>query len=289
MSVYRRDFSTYELGDDVYQLAGDLIPEIAEVAQYPLSSEPNEQEIRGFIGALGPEKELQRNIEGVEQRLGSAATETVANWIDRSGIMNPLARTFAKNEQLEGDIQNLVIPGGVARWMLRRASVAETIDPFKVQRVFLLGSNRIMSLKEHQIVKTTVDKGEEITEFNFAEEIIRPRLEAAGFKRFRQLIQESDKADDVLGKLFSVYFHVLGADVTLVSNAPNAIQAAGQFRHVARQFNPGFDENGNQLSVVSDWFPLARNGEGAATHQNPFTALGQLAQNALFLHLNSDK
>lgn len=294
MSVAERDFSTYELGDDVYQLAGGLLREIAEVAHYTLSTEPNETELRGFIGVLGPEKELQRNIQGLQERLGSAAVHTVADWIEISGIMQPLDRTFKSNLKIAGKIDTLVVPGGVARWMLRRASILESIDPKIVAGdVFLLGSARKMRPTEHQIVENYQEVNDDIDEGGFARKIIQPRIQNAGFSEKSVFVYspcpETENGDQLLRSFFESHRSVLREYVTVVSNAPNAIQSIGQFRQIAREFDTKFDDGTNQLSVISDGFPIARNGEGPETYQNPFTALGQLARNALFLYLNRDK
>ena len=74
--------------------------------------------------------------------------------------------------------------------------------------------------------------------------------------------------------------------VLAISNAPAAIQTAGQFRIAARVIDAGFDKAGDQLFVLADGIDVARGGEGPATHQNPFTALGQVARSALFLYRN---
>jgi hypothetical protein len=77
---------------------------------------------------------------------------------------------------------------------------------------------------------------------------------------------------------------LLEESVLAVGNAPAAIQVAGQFREAARDLDPEFDKNGLQLFMAGDSIPVARSGEGPKTHQNPLSALGQIARNALILH-----
>ena len=131
-SVAERNFSSYELGDNVYGLANGLLIDIAEKAEYELGNAPTEARLKGLIEVLGPEKELQKNIELVKSNLGNAANETIANWVDRSGILAPLDRNFVINVQGPEEVDSVVMTGGVARWMLRREAVVRSLDPEKV-------------------------------------------------------------------------------------------------------------------------------------------------------------
>ena len=292
-SVAERNFATFELGDNVCELAGGLLPEIADKASFELGAIPTEAELRRLIGVLGPAKELQQNIELVRANLGDQADETMADWVERSGILSPLDRRFVRDEAPSEITDSLVMSGGVARWMLRREAVIKSLDHGKIRNIYLPIGNREMKPPEHQMVATWVLRhGHNPSEFEFARDYVVPSLEIAGIrpKSINLLEVESSDGDEILDTLFTEYPRILDRTVKVVSNAPNGLQASGQLRLAARRLNPVFDglDNG-QLSVTTDAFPLARKGEKPATHQNPVTALGQLARNALFLHLNASK
>ena len=291
-SVAERNFSSYELGDNVYGLAHGLLIDIAEKAEYELGNAPTEARLKGLIEVLGPEKELQKNIELVKSNLGNAANETIANWVDRSGILAPLDRNFVINVQGPEEVDSVVMTGGVARWMLRREAVVRSLDPEKVGMFYLPLGTREMKPTEHQMVTNWVKTNDRNpTEYEFGRDYIMSSLRGAGIPWLKMIAIEvdSENGDEVLGALFVEFPQVLDGTVKVVSNAPNGIQAAGQLRIIAQDHDPGFDKYTDQLSVITDAIPLARKGEKPATHQNPVTALGQLARNALYLHLNSTK
>ena len=56
------DFETYDLLDlarnpnELYSLAGGLLPEMAETLRFDLSNSPNIANLREFIGYISPEK-----------------------------------------------------------------------------------------------------------------------------------------------------------------------------------------------------------------------------------------
>ena len=149
--------------------------------------------------------------------------------------------------------------------------------------------NREMKPAEHQMVKTYEKRhGKFPTETDFAETYLRGLLEVAGFggDKVQVVPVKDNNGDRILDALFDRRPELLSGSITVVTNAPNAIQAAGQLRAVARRTDEQFDSDGDQLFMVSDSIQLARRGEAPKTHQNPETALVQLMRNALFLQRN---
>lgn len=284
MSVETRDFSDYQLGDDVYSLGGGVIPEIAAAANYELTSGQAAQDVLpGLIGAVGPDKELQKNIGRVKQFLGDDAVQTAADWVERSGVLKPVERSFVQPGQLPDEIDSLLINGGVARWMLRRAAIAEQYSPERIGRIILPLGIRQMGKVEHQLVTTLETKnGVKPTEQQFASEYLVGRLSLAGFK-VELIPVESTDGDSILQELFTQYKSLTEGTMLVAGNAPSVIQSAGQVRLAARSAASSFDSNGDQLFMAGDTIQVARNGEKPATHQDPYTALGQIARNALFL------
>ncbi len=287
MNERNRNFNTYELGDNVYQLANGLLQEITEVAGYDISTDPTESELRGLVAKLGPDKELQQNISTVETVLGKNSDEIITGWIERSGMMLPLDRRFSLNQPSPEFVDSAVFSGGVANWMLRRGEVLKRLDPEKVGEVVLSMGNRKMGLGEHQLVTTWAKShdGQRPTEAEFAREYIVGSLALSGFQT-EIFAVDSGNGDEVLDVLFSERPALVDKAIAVIGNAPNAIQAAGQLRLAGRRAHSKFDDEGEQVSMLSDSFPIANHGELPAFAQNPKTALGQLARNALILFNN---
>lgn len=282
------DFSTYELGQNPYDLADGILREIAAATGYTLGEQPTDTELSGLISHLGPTKTLQDNITLVQEELGSGidATTVVADWIERSGVLIPLQRAFADNEPTPNEFDAVVWSGGVANWILRRTAITERLDPERVGTVTIVAGNRQMREAEHQLVINYARKeGKLPSEADFISAYILGRLGLAGFDS-SLLRVDSGNGDQILDELFAVHRSLLDKSVVVPSNAPNAIQAAGQLRLAAKRAYVTFDNTHNQVYMMSDSVPVARRGEGTATHQNPFSALGQIARNALFLHKN---
>ena len=284
------DFSNYELGPglDVYRLADGLLPVVAAAADFDLTKTPTAENLGALVGKVGPDKELQKNIGVVRDALGPEAKEQIADWIESSGILFPVERGFVDNIALPEKTDAIVWSGGVANWMLRRAAFTQRFDPENVGRVFLPLGNRKMKPGEHQLVKTyEKQRGKLPTEYEFARTYVLGGLMVAGFEPKPKILPVGENdGDKILDALFEREPDLLDGTITVVSNAPNAIQAAGQLRLAAVRADVSFDMRGDQLFMASDSIPLARQGESAKTHQNPETALGQLVRNALFLQKN---
>lgn len=282
------NFSNYELGENVTTLANSLLPEIAYASDFDLPVSPTAEHLDDFIKHIGPAKELQQNIALVREKLGVSddtdATNLVADWVERSGVLTPLNREFARAEtQVRDEFDTVIWSGGVANWMLRRTALTERLDPAKVGRLVIPVGNRVMGDVEHQIVATLNRTMADLTEAHFVLEVVQPRLKIIGFN-VEVLPVSSKDGDEVLDAAFSEVPSILDGTILVPSNAPNAIQAAGQLRLAANRAGELEDD---QLFMVSDSIPVARHGEGTATHQNPFSALGQIVRNAKFLVANS--
>lgn len=280
-----------ELREDprgVYGLADGLVPEMALVTGYELSDVPNTEELSRFIAHIGPAKTLQDNIARVREVLGtdSDATDVAASWVERSGVMEPVRRSFAGGVEVPNTFDSMVITSGVANWMLRRVSTAEREDADSVGRTVVIAGNRQMGEGEHQLVRRYAkEHGSLPTEADFARTFLLGRLTLVGFKT--EIIDpETSNGDQAIAEALQQNQDILDGTVLVVSNAPNTVQAGGQLRQGARQLSQDFDIEGSQVFIVSDSFPVARKGQAPATHQNPFTALGQIARNALLLHKN---
>ncbi len=300
MSVLESNFSNYnlvEIAEDpqgVYGLVDRLLPRIAEEGfSRPVAINPSTEELSDLIGLVGKQKELQKNIPNVEGHLGAdiSALHKAAYWTDRSGVLLPLSRSFVDpDRKLPNKIDAVVITGGVARWMLRRLFQVETVVSQRfdrINRVHLMTGNREMKDTEHEMVaELSGAMGRQLTESDFARKILVPRLTRLGL-RVGLTAVASASGDEVFGEGISQNPRILEGNITVIGNAPSATMTTGQFYLNAHEHDPSFNSNGDQLFMLSDSYPLATTEQEAkipATFQNPYTALGQIARNALILH-----
>ncbi len=260
--------------DSVYSIGDGVISEMSEAFGHDLTIVPDVDNIGQLIGAVGPAKELQENIGLVQEKLGTSrnSVEIATDWVDRSGLLLPVARSYMDVE-IDADEYNFdiaVITGGVRNWMIRRAErLMPELD--RVGRVALVAGNRLMKTTEGSDVQ------EGMTEADFMESVVGGLLSQAGVE-VEVVRVDSGVGDEVMN---AVAEHIDASDSILIaSNAGAWVQNAGQLRRAARSLHQGFDDDSSQLFVVSDSFPLGTGEEPTATHQNPFTALGQIARNA---------
>jgi hypothetical protein len=289
------DFSDYELPElaqtpgGVYNLADGVLREIGDWFDFILGEEPTEAELRGLIAAVGPAKTLQDNIQHVQSVLGPDAINIAAEWLEHSCMMDAVGGAFsAPMTELPELFDATIVLGGVANWQLRRMMTLLRLDPNRLSRVVWALGKRVMGDSEHQLVKTLNWPNEpKITEFGFCDIVIAPLLRRAQLGP--QLVYvDSTSGDEVCAEAASAaHYAVNNGKVLVIGNAPSTIQSAGQFLAAARQLNPSFNENGDQLYMKGDFFPVARHGEGKDTHQHPLSGIGALIRAALFLHLAS--
>lgn len=290
MSVTERNFATYELGDDPRLLADGLLLEIGHATGYAWTASPTEEDLAGLVGHIGPEKWLQANIGLVQEHLRSSddAVTVAADWTDRSGILTPMHRSFAYAEiAVPEEFDTATFNSAVARWMLRRANHLKELtgQGIRVGGAVIVAGSREMKATESPFVEDYAHlHGKLPTEAQFANYALKGYLEDAGIDT-EIIAVDSEKGDE----LVRVSAEAIGDSGTVlaVANAPAAIQVAGQYRLAARELYPGFDARGEQLFMSSDKIDVARHGEPPATHQNPFTALGQIARSGLFLGRNA--
>ncbi len=289
------DFSNYELGEiaehefGVYQLADELIPEMAETLELDITGRPVQETLGNFIGKFAPDKELQKNISLVQDRI---SVDEAADWVERSGVLKPIARAFRDETGLPEKFGRAVLTGGVANWILRRSTVLEQIDPARIYTVWLVAGDRKMSDNEHQLVKSHRERfawnNVETTEYKFMKKFVLPRLTDAWFnvRDFHAEGQTKGSAvlDDWAKFITTIDSAARKSKFLVPANAPASIQTAATIREALQKLDPTFDMAAEpQLYMISDTIPVARHGEGTATHQNPYSALGQILRSAKYL------
>lgn len=265
----------------VYEIGGDVIPQIAEVFGHNLTTEPDEDNLGQLIGAVGPKKELQENIDKAVGRIGDSddATELARSWVEKSGLLLPVERSFTDPDlDMPIGFESVIITGGVANWMHRRAEkINDYVDSSRVmfEGVTLVAGFRPMKEAER------ADVIDGYTEADYMEEVIAKKLVSSGIAVKNVINVDSQVGDDVAEAAVEYGMTKDTKNVLVVSNAGAWVQNAGQIgRAMKRRLQLHENIADDQLFVVSDGFPLGTGEEPTSTHQNPFSALGQIARNA---------
>lgn len=308
-----RDFSNYRAGDNVHELAGGIIPELADYFQVALSDVPTVEELGTLVGVVGKNKVLRENKETTIISIAEAAA-----YVDRSGILLPLeGSTLRGRDNLTGAgcIGHIIISGGVANWQDRVADLL--VSKNKNSGIHIPVGNRIMNsateLTNPNIQTFAAKSGVPPTEAQYTEAFVASKLSDAGIyfevypydtsdgqeiaNKFaadrRDLFMPSDPHDGEITR----YTEMMVAGV-----AGAGIMRAVQFRQAIQKLDPEFDtrvkyashktgvptNNSDpdgvmnwvtQMHVLTDTISVARTREQIAsptTHQSPFTALRQV-------------
>lgn len=270
--------------EGIYQIgATDQYPDgvahdMAVAFNFDLTETPNVDNLGGLIGQIGPAKELQENIGRVQNVLGVEfdAVTIAQSWIARSGLLTPVEGLFDGVEPYNGSIDLAIITGGVRNWMDRRATrLIEYAEHVEVENVLLASGSREMKPGEGPDVE------EGMTEADWMKTVLLPRLGSLGIDA-KLLRVKSGIGDDVMeaaARKSQRMVPLSRSHVAVVSNAGNWPQNAGQYLRAAKKSVHSFNKDGDQFEVVSDSFPVGTGAEPTSTHQNPFTALGQIARN----------
>jgi hypothetical protein len=301
--VAQRNFQNYELGDNVYELAGGLIPEIADRLDFGLSDTPDSGEMFKLVGVLGKNKVLRNN-----QEVTAIDLETAADLLERSGVQDPLDRSLwtpgLKLTDLDRDGRNevgfTVLTGAVANWQDRAAQlVAEGIEDGSLpETVHVVTGTRVMDTKSDQSNPNVQAFHEEEdrypTESEYSREFVLPTLALPG-ATVSLTFYDTDKGERVASNFVTdhkrLFLPVNGTRraITFARVANAGVQLATQFRGaVIERVNPDFDnEEVPEVFVRTDDFPIARTEEqkgDPANYQSPYTGLRQAVLTAKLLH-----
>lgn len=119
--------------------------EITIAFDHDLTPTPDVDNLGELIGKVGPAKELQDNIAGVQSALGTTENGiTIASgWVKRSGLLVTVERMYASAERAEGAVDLAIITGGVRNWMYRRAEALGGLSACAgIDRTLLVAGNR---------------------------------------------------------------------------------------------------------------------------------------------------
>ncbi len=256
-----------------------VLEEMAVAFGHHFTPQLSSEEFRSMIGKVGPAKTLQDNIGQVQEILGTNkdAIAIARDWVGRSGLLHPVDRNFYNRNRPAETPEIALISGGVRNWMARRAKVLESLPDSRLpETVLLVGGRRTMSPSEGE------DVTEGMKESDYLREIVLPLFQDKGMDVV-SLAVDSEAGDDVM-RAAALHANEIcdlaTAKVAVIANAGNWPQNAGQFIWGAKAaVRGGFNSSGDQVWVISDTIALGTGTEPTLTHQNPFSALGQMARN----------
>lgn len=294
-AVGERDFSTFELGDDVYRLADGLIPEVARRLGVILGEKPDSGHMHTLVGEVGKQRVLRDNKEPTAIDL-----EKAADLLERSGVQEALDRSLWTPNLQVGDLDSnmalgiTVVTGAVANWQDRTAQiVAEGIKAGTVpKKTEIITGNRLMDSKTEQVnpnvLKFYEEFGKYPTENEYAFSFVLPVIREAG-GQIAMTSYETKDGDSIAENFASDLFES-HEPITFARVANAGIQLAIQFRSAIREHaNSEFDSDSDipEVFIVTDSFPIARTLEDVqdpAHSQSPYTGLRQAVLTAKFLH-----
>lgn len=292
MHITERNFNSFHLGDNVYELADGLVPEIAERLEVPLSNEPNSEELGVLVGKIGANKVLRSNEE-----VTAIDRDTQVDLVERSGVQEPLNRSLWTPE-IPGPVgETVVMTGAVANWMDRGLRVVvddimnDAVSPSP--RIITAAGTRVMDSPTEQgnvLVQNFVREHDRYPiEAEYARDYTTHSLQVATGIEAENFSADTSKGDELARLLFIQYPELLNSKITFARVANAGVQLAVQMRKAAREFNQDFDndQSNPQVFVLTDSFPLAKTNDQEADPKNfqkAGTALRQVALTAKMLH-----
>lgn len=285
MTVWERDFSTFHFAEDnVYELAGGLIPEIAERLEVSIADEPTNEDLQHLVGAVGRNKVLRANEE-----VPAMDPDEMADIVERSGVQKELRRSLWTPDAGIERTEAVLALGGVANWQDRTGRIITGTPNVPVH---LLNGTRVMDTateKTNPYVASYFESGKFYpTEGQYAARVILPKLVEAGHDVTLHPFFTGD-GDTMLNQFFEKNPELLEQKLLMARVANAGVIMALQMRNAARKLNSSFDNDPSnpQVFIATDSFPVARTAEqrkDAPHYQNPATALRQVVLTAAKLH-----
>jgi hypothetical protein len=290
MGAQERDFSSFYLGDNVYELAGGVVPEIARRLDVPLGEEPNSADLQAIMTQVGTNKVLRENAE-----VTAIDRQSMTELVEVSGIQKPLNRSLVTPELSvrHKSVDALVMLGGVANWM-ERGGIA--VPSYLVDTpIYAVGGTRVMDtateIENGRVKYWHTTRKEYPTEAEFMKQIIAPRLRRLGHKVITQNDGEyqTKNGDEILDELIERHPDLVDQRLAMVRVANAGVAMAIQMRDAVRRQNSTFDvaSESPQTFVITDTFPVARHeteDKDPRHFQKAATALRQVVLTAKKLH-----
>ncbi len=274
-----RNFADFYLPDNVYRLAGGLIPEIAERLDVKLGNEPNKDDLQAIMDKVGRNRVLRHNEE-----ITAIDRDTRADMIERGGTQTAFNRSLWTPEIAanKGNVDVVFEVTCVGNWQDRAAEVVAPVRlddgtelPHELsgKPLYSLAGMRVMDtvteLVNPNVIRMRKDLDRYPTEAEYARSVINPKLRAYGFD-VRPYKFPTQVGDEILKRLFEVNPELLDQRIAVVRNANAGVISAIQMRTQARKFNPAFDTDPKrpQALVLTDSSEVARTDEQEADSRN---------------------
>ncbi|PID32133.1 hypothetical protein CR970_01990, partial [Candidatus Saccharibacteria bacterium] len=232
-------FANFKVGeDDVAAIGGGVLPEMATRFDYDLPEQPSSADLKGLIGAVGPAKELQKNIEATQKGMHERnsgdrrpAVDVARDWVERSGLLVPVDRdvfgdTITSPATTEADADDelptrsfglAVVTGGVLRWMERRGEQLNVCaSEAGIGKICLVGGTRVLKGSEGPGVLPKTTEGD------YLENFIAPRFSKLGYD-IDVVKPDSSKGSDIAGAVADKVAaeQIDPSDVLVVATAGN--------------------------------------------------------------------
>jgi len=252
--VAERYFSDFRLGDNVYELASGLIPEIAGRFGIVVGDEPSSAVLQTVMDHVGRNKVLRENAE-----ITAIGRREMANMVDRSGVQKPLNRSLWTPELSARDYADaFVIVSGMANWQDRVGKLATKMPD---RPVYSLAGQRVMDSATEkmndEISRMHGIFGRYPTEAEYAASVVVPQI--AMDYNVMATSHPTENGDELARLLFEDNPDLLDQKVAVVRVANAGIVMAIQLRNAARTLRPNFDaEHEPQMFVVTDTLSVAR-------------------------------
>lgn len=193
MSVAERNFRDFRFYDNVNELAGGLMPELAERAGIEFEGGLTADQLGQLVGVMGKNKGLRHNDPATFLTIGEMATYATRAREDR-GVKEgederATDRSLNNPDKTVPEGTPRIMTGAVANWYdsMTEYMVGKAETLAGAVTVHLVMGNREMNLgtelanKNHQSFRVAHDD-QLPTEQQYGEEFVATKLEAAGYK-----------------------------------------------------------------------------------------------------------
>jgi hypothetical protein len=283
----QRDFSNFELGDNVYELQAGLIPTIADRLEVPVGHEPTSADLQAIMEKVGTNKVLRQNEE-----VEAINRDDMVELVEASNIQAPLSRSLWTPEvpATWDNVDFIVIMGGVANWQDR--TVDAIPDELRNKPIYNLGGTRIMDepteISNPNIGRFHTRFDRYPTEAEYVASVTTPKLVATG-RDVAATPHNTANGDEILDQFFETNPQLLEKRIAVIRVANAGVLMALQLQVAAQKHNPDFDNNRDdpQTFVITDTLPVARTIEqekDAPHYQKAASALRQIVLTAKKLH-----
>jgi hypothetical protein len=281
--VFADPADIYKIGATEESRWRGVLPEMAEAFGHTLATEPNEANLLELKKTVGQAKTLQDNIPGVQKHLGrdANAVARAQDWVTRTGFLEPVSRSYIHPDIGLPEDRNYMamMTDGTANWMDWRAemlvSLAERMD--YAAPTILVAGNDLMCVAENPR-----KVGKDMTRADYMRDHVQTYLGRRGIVAM-VVAPQTDVGDRVMdaGTLALKKVGHSGA-VVMASNGGAWSMNVGQMRRALMRA----DAPNYLFAVTEERVKLGDGTQPASTHQNPFSALGQIVRNHLELYLN---